>query len=237
MPSYSRVIKGVVPGAGRREIPVVLELPQSAVEQVEVDLSWIQSLEAEARELVDKAHQQAREIVAAAESERQVIFDESRAEGSSQGYLEGLKQADQQAAATRQEAIDVLHQAQQLHQDILAGIQQEAVDLAVIIAERVVRRQLEIAPEAVLAIAREIMQRSVQSSYYILIVNPQDVTLVREQRQQLLEAVDHLAQIQVLADPAITPGGCRVETEQGYCDGTIEAQLQVVHQTLKAVQP
>jgi len=110
----------------------------------------------------------------------------------------------------------------------------EAVELALAVATKVVRRVVEI-DSAVLARGVETILYKLDAGQQLdVTVNPVDGE--RLARDEMLCEVLQIREIKV--DRRITPGGCRVETDRQEWDATIERQLEtlqeVVRETLHA---
>ena len=63
-------------------------------------------------------------------------------------------------------------------------------------------------------------------------VSPTDYENLSAQINRLAETLGGLAPSAVVADPTITPGGCRVKTRFGEIDNQIEAQLERIQDEL-----
>ena len=97
--------------------------------------------------------------------------------------------------------------------------------VAVAIAERVVRRELAAAPEITMALVREALELAAGSAELVLRLNPEDFNLLGDQAQRMAAELTRLGKVDVVADPAITKGGCRVDTRHGTIDQQLEVQL------------
>jgi flagellar assembly protein FliH len=64
-------------------------------------------------------------------------------------------------------------------------------------------------------------------------VNPTDYENMGTQIDELSKALCGLAPSQIVADPEISPGGCRVETKFGAIDQQIESQLRRIEEDLE----
>jgi flagellar assembly protein FliH len=94
---------------------------------------------------------------------------------------------------------------------------------AVLLAQQVLRQELQARPQLVADVAREAVSALVNSARQIVIrVHPDDLPLVAEGAADALAARG--ARLQ--ADAAINRGGCRVESDAGGVDGTIESRWQ-----------
>lgn len=149
-----------------------------------------------------------------------------------QGYEEGFAQGKEQGLKVGQE--DLAQQAQRL-QSIAAQLSQplaalddevvhELVTLAVTIARHMVRREISSNPDEIVAVVREAAAALPTASRTIRIfLNPADAALLKESL-----SISEQGAWELVDDPALTRGGCRLETENAQLDATLEARLAAV---------
>ena len=101
------------------------------------------------------------------------------------------------------------------------------------IAERVIRRQLDRQPEIALDLIADGLSLAAGSADITLHVSPTDYENMGSQIQRLAATLARLAPSQVVADPEISAGGCRVDTKFGSIDQQIESQLHRIEQDLE----
>jgi flagellar assembly protein FliH len=123
-------------------------------------------------------------------------------------------------------------QVEDAKQEWLRHWESSAVDLAVAIAGRLVRGELQRRPEISAAWIREALQLAAGSGDVTVRLNPADQETLERQVKQLAAVFAPLATVNVMADEAITAGGCRVITEFGAVDQQLETQLERVKQEL-----
>lgn len=186
--------------------------------------------------IVEEARLKAQEIITEARSQGeqeteqikqeayQSAFDKGRKEGSEAGYRDGLTKANEEAVAIRLQAEEVLAQAEKIRQQTLEKMEEEIVELAREIAEKLVSRQLTLDPGMVMQIAEESLRLVADRLQVVLYINPQEMELVETRRDHLESLLSERAQLQFIADGEIQPGGCRVETEQGRVDATMKTR-------------
>lgn len=155
--------------------------------------------------------------------EWQARVAESRQQGYQDGYRDGLEALE---AAKQQHAMQVSAQMAQL----VASFQQQVqaleermadavTDTAVRLARQVVRTELAQRPENVARVAREAIGAVMMSARHLrLRLNPQDLELVQQGAGDALRAREVL----LLADAAVSRGGCTVESDLGQVDAAIE---------------
>ena len=151
-------------------------------------------------------------------------------EAFDRGYREG------EAAAARKN-LDQVHAAVQAFSETassLAGykaalrseVERELVALSLAVAQKIIRRELSIDPDIILAVVRSCLEQLQSAEIYRLRLNPQDVAAVAGcfNRQQ--------APVEIVPDAAIARGGAIFETSQGTLDARLDRQLQEIERGL-----
>ncbi len=189
-----------------------------------------------AKSQLEDARRQADEIIADAHREAERLKRQAEAAGRAAAVDAAEQDAAQRVArqldallpAVR-EAVDGLQQAKA---GWLAHWEQAALHLATAIAERVIRREVARAPEITLSLVAEALELSAGSAELQLRMHPDDVDALGPRVERLIAEVGRLGAASLVADSAITPGGCRVETRHGTIDQQFEAQLSRIAQEL-----
>jgi flagellar biosynthesis/type III secretory pathway protein FliH len=114
----------------------------------------------------------------------------------------------------------------------LAHWERAAVRVAAAIAERVIRRQLDRQPEIALAIVREALELACGAGDVQLRMHPEDCETLGRHVETLSRELARMGKVDIVSDPTISKGGCRVETRYGVIDQQIESQLARIEQEL-----
>jgi flagellar assembly protein FliH len=164
--------------------------------------------------------------------------DEGRAAGHQAGYQEGVEvghQEEHDQVRSDSELLAAL--VRSILQDrarIVISVGRDLVQLALTMAERVVRRSLPFEDEAVLRAIREALGHVGDTRRVIVRLNPRELDLVRAHERDLGALVAADAGIELRPDPAVTPGGCVVDTPELHLDATVEALLEQFEEVLSA---
>jgi flagellar assembly protein FliH len=154
------------------------------------------------------------------EARRQQGYDEGFARGKQEGVVAGQKKLNQEAQKLVQIAEQLSRPLAELDDDVV----DELVTLAMTIAKHMVRREIKTNPGEIVAVVREAAALLPSTSRTIKIfLHPEDAALLKESlsisEQGVWELVD---------DPALTRGGCRLVTESAQLDASIETRLAAV---------
>lgn len=151
----------------------------------------------------------------------------ARQAGYQDGYRDGLAALDSfksSFARATSERIGVLvasfdAELLALEQRIAAAV----ADCATSLARQVVRGELTTAPQLIAQVAQEAVATLLPSARQIRVhVHPDDQALVAEGTGEALAARGGV----LLADASVARGGCRVESDIGSVDATLEARWE-----------
>jgi flagellar assembly protein FliH len=169
---------------------------------------------------------------------------ELRRQASEQGRAEALKTAHQQTAAKSQKELEqrlqtllpalsaAIKEIQQAQTTWRAHWEKKAIQLAVAIAARIVRREIAQSPEITLELMRETLELAAGSGRITLGLNERDLVTLGDKAQMLVSQASKDIGIELVVDAEVPPGGCRAITEFGEVDHRLESQLARIEEEL-----
>jgi|SRR4051812_7677758 flagellar assembly protein FliH len=154
----------------------------------------------------------------------------ARAQGFAEGHAAGFAEGIAQIAAD-QDALRAATAALAADRDALADrTERAAVELALRIAEQVVRASFAATPELVLDNVEGALRRLMDRERVTVLVHPDDLDVVRAALGPLTEELGGGFEAQ--ADRRISRGGAVLRTSDGEVDATIETKLARARQVL-----
>jgi flagellar assembly protein FliH len=144
-------------------------------------------------------------------------FAKGYASGERAGVEAGTRRADAMLRRMAQTIEDISH----LRKTMVHQTERQMVQLALLLARRVVGRELALDVELVAAMAHVALERLGESGPATIRLNPEDFAALVLLRGEAWEG----AQVAITPDPALPRGGCVVDSEFGRVDAGIEAQL------------
>jgi flagellar assembly protein FliH len=186
----------------------------------------------QAKTYLEKVRAEAVKIVAKAQKDADGLRKRAEQEGR-QAAMQAVDQMVQKQLATvlpglRQAVADIQHAKQAW----LTHWEASGVHLAAAIAKRIIRNELTRQPEITLSLVREALELAAGSTEVRLHLNPDDHRALGKSVQVLIQEMSGMGSPEVVADPAVTRGGCRVETRFGTIDQQFEAQLARIEEEL-----
>ncbi|MBE0583570.1 MAG: flagellar assembly protein FliH [Desulfofustis sp.] len=148
------------------------------------------------------------------------------------GLQEGLQSAEERLETTTQALAGAAEQVSRLRESLARHSRQDMLRLVMAVSEQVIRREAAVDPKVVLSIIENALQSSVRADHYRIRINPADLDSVTQQKPLFLASISGLKNLIIEADPAISPGGCRVDSDLGNVDATIETPLESIRLAL-----
>lgn len=219
---------------------------QHARDAYVMDLS---DLEKRGRVVVEQANTQAAQIIAQAKAKRDHMISTASDQGRKQGYQAGftLGQTDgivrgmqdareehaQELAQLTQLWTDQLDSFEQMRDGLIEQGRTEVIELAAMIARRVVRRVVELDPSVVVNEMRAVLSQITETSRFVLAVHPDDAQLAQEELPSLVERFASCEHAQIVTDASLERGSCVARTSGGgEIDATIGTQLDRIIEAL-----
>jgi len=171
----------------------------------------------EARRIIEDAKRMADSIKEEANREKHRIF----AEAKEMGQEAGLAEMSTEIAKAKMQAGEILKAAEK-----------DIVELALVVAQKIIGRDLERDPSIVMDICASAIENARTAKQLVLRVNPRDGSTLRENRKALMDMVGRLVDIAFKDDPDVAPGGCIVQTEFGTIDAQLETQFLMLKNVL-----
>lgn len=172
--------------------------------------------------------------LAAAQAEAEAIRAAARAEGHADGLEAGLAEGRAQLAA----ALSALESA---HAEVVAlreataeAVERDAVELAVLLAEKIVAGTLDTDPDRVLDVVRGALRRLTERRRVTVLVHPDDLELVRAAAASFASELGGIEHCEVQSERRLVRGGAVVRTDEGQIDASIETQLMRARELVAA---
>ena len=159
------------------------------------------------------------------ESVRQEAFDE--------GFAAGVAHAQAQLDGPASAMAAAAQQLQALRGDAAASVEPAAVELALRIAEQALGAWLVADRGVVVEVVRGALRRLVERDRVLILVNPDDLEIVRDHASRLVGELGGIEHCEVQAERRVRPGGAIVRTAEGEVDATLDTKLARAREVLE----
>jgi flagellar assembly protein FliH len=161
------------------------------------------------------------DIVATAHAEADAI----RAQAREDGFAAGL-QAAQGELVTAAEALgSALESVAELRGQVADQVERGAVALGLRIAEQALGAAVEVDADLVVDAVRGALRRLTDRGHVTILVNPEDLDIVRDATVDLMSRLGGIETCDVQAERRVSRGGAVVRTGEGEVDATLETKL------------
>jgi len=158
----------------------------------------------------------------AAEAERRIV--EAHRTGLREGEEATKAKLAGEAEALRTRVAEQLAQIAETRTTALGNSEADVVRLALEIARRIIHRELTIDPDAIQGLVKVALEKLQSEKVHKIRVHP-------AQEKSLRAALARLGRadtMDVVADPALEPGGLVFETGRGWLDASLETQFREI---------
>ncbi len=163
-------------------------------------------------------------------AELEAIQQEAYAEGYEKGQQEGFEFGHKEGLAKSTEQIQqYVTQMEQLLctfsdplRELDNRVEKELLNLIIAIVRQLVRREVKSDPNLIIGVVREALSILPVSAQHIrLLVHPEDAGLIRK----VYALGDTEVGWNLVEDPVISRGGCKVVTDSSQVDATLDSRL------------
>jgi flagellar assembly protein FliH len=165
------------------------------------------------------------DVLSAVRAEAEHIRAQAWAAGEAEGRAAGLAGARADAEPAVAAVAAAVGAIDQMREQIVAELEQDAVEMAMRLAEQIIAGVLSVEPERVLDVGRNALRHLSERRRVTLVVHPDDLELVSDCVDQLQSELGGIEHLGVQSDRRIGRGGAIARTDSGEIDSGIDAQL------------
>lgn len=242
--SLSSIFKSSGKGEGR-----VITLKKPIV-QIETDENL--SPEERALQILSEAKIESDRLRQQLEKERDLILsdlqrereqwviekEEEKNRAQKDGYNDGFSKGLEEAQKSFEERLDLArHIVTSAEEDYRKYIEQSEgviLNLSIAIAGRIISEVLEKEPSSWTHLIQQAIKEVRDQEMIKIMVAPDRFTQVLKDKEAL-QAVAHNAVLQIFPDESLGENACYIETPYGRIDASVDQQLRVIKQKLKAL--
>lgn len=231
-------------GAGKEEVYARLK-EKEFKEKLD---KMLESAHRQAKTIIDEAKEKAAEITKEAVRETQkkeeelIIFKEkvredARLEGAEAGYEEGRENARNEIYATVKNIETIAESSFKIKKEIILSAEREILELSIAVAERILKKQLEIKPEMINEIIKFAINELKDKDEIKIIINP----ALREQLYNFSEEVKSslkgMKVVKIIEDKTIHADGAIIESPESRIDVRLETQIaKITEEIMKSFE-
>ena len=190
-----------------------------------------QALE-EAQQVRQQAEKEKQTLLEAAQAQVQEIKDAAHQEGFAQGEQAGTEKRYQELVPQVEQINDLMAQLSRLRQIVRFQGEQELLQLASLVAKKVVYEELSINPNVLYNIARRSLQEIEALGKIRILIHPGDYDFLLKAQAQLEQYTKEEQTLVIAANIDAKPGELLVETDETVINFHFQKQFEAIEAAL-----
>lgn len=174
-----------------------------------------------------------RPIIAPAPANAAGVSQKELKEAYANGQRDAMAAAATKLESAAQALAAALAEVGQMRLTMVENSRKDMLRLVMAITEQVISREVSLDTKIITGVIDKALKASVRSDHYRIKVNPADLDAVNEHKPLFLASISGLKNLIIDADSAVTAGGCKIESDLGEVDATVETQLEAIRQALQ----
>ena len=192
----------------------------------------------------EKAISNVKQETEALRKDAQTEYDQAYKKGYNDGFEKGLADAQANSESTLKMHLDerldrafpaidaALDQLESQSQQWTAQWEAAGIQLALAIAEKILRSQIKLNPKKILPALREALELTVKAQKIRIRLAKEDYNVLLPDVKALTERFQRAGQTEIVPDDSLQSGDCLVETPMGEIDMIIRSQLDRIAEEL-----
>lgn len=156
-------------------------------------------------------------------------YEEGFATGEKAGFDLGRKKAEVIFSGLE----GLLAEISTFKETLFTKCEREMVELALAIARKVIQREVSVSGDVVLECVRAALRTAVAGGKVTVRVNPKDVEIITEHREELVKYTEGLKSLVIEGDGAVARGGALIDSNFGEVDATIDGVISEIEERLR----
>jgi len=175
-------------------------------------------------------------ILKETENRAQQIRREAYEQGHKEGYEQGIKQGCTRGEEDYKKSVEEIYsdllEAEKEYekhlQRLLNSLEPRIIDMVMLIAKAVLKREIENDDELITRTIRDAAQNLSHRDTIVLSVHRSEIQNVTDERNDLISSSDFIIDMEVAPSKEIGKGGCIISSPTGIVDARIESQMEVI---------
>ncbi len=170
-----------------------------------------------------------RSLVSRAQQEAITIKENAKTEG----YKDGLKQAEQDISKLSMSFNKFLSAKEEIYDEISPKI----LDISMEVAKKIIKQEIETNQDLLIGIIIDALEKLTKNEKQITLkVSPEDREYVKNNIENIMSKLQLEAKVTIQQDVKLLKGSVIVETNNGLIDASITTGLQIIEEMFKTIQ-
>ncbi|WP_099158096.1 flagellar assembly protein FliH [Virgibacillus ndiopensis] len=202
-----------------------LKLAQEELQQIEQEKG---KMLADAKAAIDDEKKNWQE-------EKQMLTKQAHEEGYNDGYEVGKRESLENYQRLLDKANETIDAASADYHSILEQSDEKIVDLAVHVAEKIIKQRFVEEPSSFLPIVKAAIKEIKDQSTISIYLHPDNYEYVVKQKEELIQLVDKETRLTIYVNREMEVNSCLIEHPFGEIDASVDTQLKQLRKVLQEI--
>ena len=181
-------------------------------------------LQSQAASLLESANSEAEQIIRQAQSDSTQLLADAQMEVEQQ-FQGGQETSIQNTAQLSDILQKIAESLEDFKTQLVTQYEAEILEFVMVISTKIVGFELTINPNVIVEVVKEGLTHLKDKTEIFIHLNPDDLVLMKQYRPQLLEQIEGVGQLHLVADENLILGECRIENKSNLIDSTWREKL------------
>lgn len=201
----------------------------------EPQIDYVAQAKEQAEQILAEASERANQIQEQALKDADHLRETARQEGYDVGYAKAVQEADEKLRSG-QEALDRhAKELQEQYEETMADLEPRLLDTILTVFDEVFQMQFSGKREMLLQLVKNAMRGIRETKHYKIRVSEQEVSFLREHKEELQEKTGEDVQIEIVMDPELTESRCVIDADSGVYDCSLDTELDNLIRDLRSL--
>ena len=173
-----------------------------------------------------------KEQLAEAKRKAKELEKQGYEEGYNKGRQEGLHAGLEEMGGINRRLEMIFQELQSLPSKIFKDYREWLINTALAIAERIVGIELSCRPELLVKSIESLLAEAEKDDSLTIYLNPKDLEFLEQHSEYVREIRKLHGSFLLKPDPALSAGGCQIESDVQLLDASMETQFKMVREML-----
>ncbi len=209
-------------------------------EQKEDIMQKMQQAKSKAKQMIQEAEEEAmaQAAIIIKEGQDKIKLESTMAleKAKEEGYLAGYKEGQLEAQNLIQEAKQVIVDANDQKQQILADIEPEIIEMVIGICGKLIDEEINHNKDTILILIRKTLEQVSTDTLEISVkISPDDYDYVLENKHVIAKGTTNPENMQIKKDPNLTTGTCIIETPFGSIECNVDEAFSEIKKQMRLI--
>jgi flagellar assembly protein FliH len=185
------------------------------------------------KKLIAEAETEKADIIAQAETEAIEIKEKVKSEGYEEGYETGKQESENVFLPILNSIEELIKNFEIEKESQLKNYTEDIKSIIIAVAKKIIKQELSTDNKIIINNINSVIEKISECKLLKIFVNPNDIQLLQQYKKNIESQLPGLKKLTIYPEENIMSGGCKIETEFGSFDASIEQQISEIESEFK----